>query len=318
MRFIKYNITKGKSSNTATKPTVTVSTPAVDLSGVYSRMSEDEAAISELNKQVAQLNEVTNGLESKYLRKDKSDNTDYDLAIGTAISDSFVSTKYDSTGIGFVLTETGTASESPNYALILSGLGNGSSQITCKSARLEETVLHSETIYNQQIELSCNNCFTVSNTTQGAYALIDAGYTCGNNYQILEEALYVRPVEEMQPGAKAPVNPQDVQQYGTELDKQGNYWKVPILSNGNRISYSFTYVVKYNYIAPNQQILPMQALDIYIMGTNDTTTEFYGGIANKLMATPDYLQLTTNGAGIRITSQGVFRMDSQGNLTQLL
>jgi len=54
----------------------------------------------------------------------------------------------------------------------------------------------------------------------------------------------------------------------------------------------------------------MQALDLYIMGTNDTTTEFYGGIANKLMATPDYLQLTTNGAGIRITSQGVFRMDS--------
>ena len=54
MRFIKYNITKGKSSSSGTgsKPTATVYTPTVDLSGVYSRLNDDEASISELNRQV--------------------------------------------------------------------------------------------------------------------------------------------------------------------------------------------------------------------------------------------------------------------------
>ena len=140
MRFIKYNITKGKSSSSGTgsKPTATVYTPTVDLSGVYSRMSEDEAAISELNRQVAQLNNVANGLESKYLRKDRSDSTDHTLTMGTGRSYGFVSHQYDSSRIGFALTETGTASNSPDSALILSGLGNGSSQINSKSVQLDE------------------------------------------------------------------------------------------------------------------------------------------------------------------------------------
>lgn len=321
MRFIKYNITKGKSSSSGTgsKPTATVYTPTVDLSGVYSRMSEDEAAISELNRQIAQLNDVANGLESKYLRKDRSDSTDHILTMGTGRSFGFVSHQYDSSGIGFALTETGTASTSPDSALILSGLGNGSSQIPCKSVQLDEVILNSETVYNQQVKLTCTNCFTVNNTTQGAYALIEADYSCGNHYQIIDEALYMDYTQEMQPNNAPPVIPPSEEfNYGAELEKVGNYWRVPIVSNGRNTNYNFTYIVKYNYIAPNQTVTPMQAINAHIRGTRDTTTDFYGGVANKLVATPDYLQLTTNGAGIRITSQGIFRMDSQGNLTQIL
>lgn len=318
MRFIKYNITKGKSA-VNTNVTTTINNPTVDLSGVYSRLSEDEAAISELNRQVTQLNSITNGLDNKYLRKDKSDNTDYTLTIGTARSNSFVSNRYDSSGIGFALTETGTSSTSPNYALILSGLGNGCSQITCKSVQLDEQILHYETAQNQRITLSCNNCFSVVNSTPGAYVLIDAGYTCGNRYTILEESLYMTYFQEQHPYNAPPVIPpsEDVN-FGTELSKQGNYWKVPLAANGSKSNYNLTYVVKYNYVAPSGQVVTGQAINLYIRGTNTTTTDYYGGVTNKLMATPDYLQLTTNGAGIRITSQGIFRMDSQGNLTQLL
>lgn len=318
MRFIKYNITKGKSSSSASPITV-YNNPTVDLSGVYSRMSEDEAAISELNRQVAQLNDVANGLESKYLRKDKSDSTDYTLTIGNARSDSFVSKRYDSSGIGFVLTETDTASESPNYALILSGLGNGSTQISSKSVQLDEQLINYDTVYNQQVVLDCSNCISVNTTTVGAYALIDVGYTCGSYYTILEESLYMTYTQEMQPLGAPPVDPSPYEyNYGVELEKQGNYWKVPLITNGRNINYSFKYVVKYNYIVPSGQVVTGQAINLYIKGTNTTTTDFYGGVANKLVATPDYLQLTTNGAGIRITSQGIFRMDSQGNQTQLL
>jgi len=46
----------------------------------------------------------------------------------------------------------------------------------------------------------------------------------------------------------------------------------------------------------------MQAINAYIKGLNGTTTDYYSGVANKLVATPDYLQITTNGAGLRITS----------------
>lgn len=321
MRFIKYNITKGKSSSSGTgsKPTATVYTPTVDLSGVYSRMSEDEASISELNRQVTQLNNITSGLDNKYLRKDKSDNTDYILAIGTARSNNFVSNKYDSTGIGFLLAETGSASDRPDYTLILSGLGNGFSQINCKSVQLDTQVMHYETVYNQKLELTCSNCFSLANTTQGAYVLINAGYTCGSNYQILEETLYMTYTQEMQPAGAPPINPSQYDQnFGEELEKQGNYWKVPLVSNGRNTTYNLKYVVKYNYVAPKGEVVTGQAINLYIKGTNNTTTDFFGGVANKLVATPDYLQLTTNGAGIRITSQGIFRMDSQGNLTQLL
>lgn len=317
MRFIKYNITKGKSSSgTGAKPTATVQTPTVDLSGVYSRMSEDEAAISELNRQIAQLNDVANGLESKYLRKDRSDSTDHILTMGTGRSFGFVSHQYDSSGIGFALTETGTASTSPDSALILSGLGNGYSQIDCKNVQLDEVITNSETIYNQEVKVSCSSFITIKNTTQGAYALIDAGYSCGRNYQILEEALYMRYDSEMQPAGAPPDSP--THSLGVELEKGVNYWVIPLFANGRNTSYHLTYVVKYNYIAPSGQITPVQPINAYIRGTNTTTTDFFGGIANKLEATPDYLQLTTNGAGIRITSQGIFRMDSQGNLTQLL
>jgi len=115
----------------------------------------------------------------------------------------------------------------------------------------------------------------------------------------------------MQPNNAPPVIPPSEEfNYGAELEKVGNYWRVPIVSNGRNTNYNFTYIVKYNYIAPNQTVTPMQAINAHIRGTRDTTTDFYGGVANKLVATPDYLQLTTNGAGIRITSQGVFRMDS--------
>ena len=134
MRFIKYNITKGKSAGSnSTVAVATVNNPTVDLSSVYARLNEDEATINELNRQVTLLNDVANGLESKYLRKDKSDATDYTLSMGNARSNSFVSNRYDSSGIGFLLAETGSVSSNPNYALILSGLGNGSSQINSKS-----------------------------------------------------------------------------------------------------------------------------------------------------------------------------------------
>ena len=87
MRFIKYNITKEKSA-VNTNVTTTVNNPTVDLSGVYSRLSEDEVAISEINRQVTQLNSLVNGLDGKYLRKDKSDdNSFYTLSIGNARSD---------------------------------------------------------------------------------------------------------------------------------------------------------------------------------------------------------------------------------------
>lgn len=190
MRFIKYNKTKGKSvsgGNTVT----TVNNPTVDLSGVYARLNEDEATISELNRQVTYLNNVANGLESKYLRKDKSDNTDYTLTIGTARSDNFVSNRYDASGIGFLLAETGSLSSNPNYTLILSGLGNESSQINSKSVQLDEQIMNYDTTYNQSVLLDCSNCFSVNTTTDGAYVLIDAGYTCGSNYTILEESLYM-------------------------------------------------------------------------------------------------------------------------------
>ena len=92
MRFIKYNITKGKSvSGSSVSGSSGITAPTVDLSDVYSRFSEDETRIGTLENQVNQLNSVANGLESKYLRKDKSDNTDYTLSIGTALSNSFVS-----------------------------------------------------------------------------------------------------------------------------------------------------------------------------------------------------------------------------------
>lgn len=318
MRFIKFNITKGKSVGSNNAAT-TVNNPTVDLSSVYARLNEDEATINELNGQVTLLNNVVNDLESKYLRKDKSDNTDYTLTIGTARSNSFVSKQYDSTGIGYLLAETDTASESPNYALILSGLGNGSTQINCKSVQLDEPLINYDTIYNQSVVLDCSSCFSINTTTDGAYALIDAGFTCGSNYTILEETLYMTETQEMQPAGAPPVDPSEYEyNYGVELEKQGNYWKVPLTSNGRNTSYHFKYVVKYNYVAPSGDVATGQAINLYIKGTNNTTTDFYGGVANKLVATPDYLQLTTNGTGIRITSQGIFRMDSQGNLTQLL
>lgn len=313
MRFTKYNITKGKSVGNSNSVTTAVNTPTVDLNSVYARLSEDETAINELNSQVALLNAVANGLESKYLRKDKADSTEYTLTIGNARSDSFVSKRYDSTGIGFVLTETGTASESPNYALILSGLGNGSSQINSKSVQLDEQLINYDTIYNQTVMLECSSCFSVNTTTSGAYALVDAGYTCGSNYTILEESLYMTYHQEIHL-----TSPDYNTDLGIELEKQGNYWKVPLVADGRNTFYDLKYVVKYSYIAPAGDVVTGQAINLYIRGTNNTTTDFYGGMANKLTATPDYLQLTTNGAGIRITSQGVFRMDSQGNLTQLL
>ncbi|MBQ6166953.1 MAG: hypothetical protein IJK41_05955 [Muribaculaceae bacterium] len=102
MRFTKHNITKGKSANSATT-TTTVSNPTVDLSGVYSRMGEDEARIGTLENQVEQLNTTTSGLDNKYLRKDKTDSTEYTLTMGKAKSNYFVSGKYDTTGIGFSL-----------------------------------------------------------------------------------------------------------------------------------------------------------------------------------------------------------------------
>lgn len=321
MRFIKYNITKGKSASTLNsgQTAMTVNNPTVDLSGIYTRLNEDETMISELNRQVTLLNSIASGLESKYLRKDKSDSTDYTLTIGNARSDRFVSRRYDSTGIGFTLTETASASESPNYALILSGLGNGSSQITCRSVQLDEQLINYDTIYNQRVILDCSNCFSVNNTTNGAYVLIDAGYTCGSFYKILEESLYMTYTQDIQPAGAPPVDPSEYDyNYGIELEKQGNYWKVPLVANGRNTTYNFKYVVKYNYVAPSGQVVSGQVINLYIKGTNNTTTDFYGGVANKLVATPDYLQLTTNGAGIRITSQGIFRMDSQGNLTQLL
>ena len=313
MRFIKYNKTKGKSvsgGNTVT----TVNNPTVDLSGVYARLNEDEATISELNRQVTYLNNVANGLESKYLRKDKSDNTDYTLTIGTARSDNFVSNRYDASGIGFLLAETGSLSSNPNYTLILSGLGNESSQINSKSVQLDEQIMNYDTTYNQSVLLDCSNCFSVNTTTDGAYVLIDAGYTCGSNYTILEESLYMTYFQEMHFNA----NPNQPSDYGIELEKQGSYWKVPLVSDGRNTTYNLKYVVKYNYVAPGGQVVSGQAINLYIKGTNNTTTDYYGGVANKLVATPDYLQLTTNGAGIMITSQGIFRMDSQGNMTQLL
>ena len=313
MRFIKYNITKGKSSSSASPITV-YNNPTVDLSGVYSRMSEDEAAISELNRQVAQLNDVANGLESKYLRKDRSDSTDHTLTMGTGRSYGFVSHQYNSSRIGFALTETGTASNSPDSALILSGLGNGSSQINSKSVQLDEQIMNYDTIYNQSVLLQCSSCFTVNTTTDGAYVLIDAGYTCGSNYTILEESLYMTYYQEMHLNA----TPDQFVEYGVELEKQGNFWKVPLVADGRNTTYNLKYVVKYSYVVPSGDVATGQALNLYIKGTNTTTTDFYGGVANKLVATPDNLQLTTNGAGIRITSQGIFRMDSQGNLTQLL
>jgi hypothetical protein len=140
MKLIKYNICKGtKAGNSnATTTNQAANNSTVDLSRVYARLNDDEAAINELNRQVIHLNNVANELESKYLRKDKSDITDYTLTIGTARSNSFVSNRYDTTGIGFALTETGTSSESPNYTLILSGLGNGSSQISSRSVQLDE------------------------------------------------------------------------------------------------------------------------------------------------------------------------------------
>lgn len=311
MRFIKHNITKGKSINNAITP---ISNPTVDLSGVYSRLSEDEAVISGLNIQVAHLNDVTNGLESKYLRKDKSDTTDYTLSIGTARSNNFVSNEYDTSGIGFLLAETGSLSACPNYTLILSGLGNGTSQINCRSVQLDEQLINYDTVYNQEIMLSCNSFFSMSTTTPGAYALIDAGFTCGSNYTILDESLYMTAYQEIHLNT----TPDSVNEYGQELEKQGNYWKLPLKTNGRDTIYNLRYVVKYNYIAPHTDLVTGQPINLYIKGTNNTTTAYYGGLANKLVATPDYLQLTTNGAGIRITSQGVFRMDSQGNLTQLL
>ena len=138
MRFTKYNITKGKSVSNPMSVAATVNTPTVDLSSVYARLSEDEATINELNSQVALLNGVANELESKYLRKDKSDNTDYTLSMGNARSARFISKQYDSSGIGFALTETGTATNNPDSALILSGLGNGCSQINCGNVQLDE------------------------------------------------------------------------------------------------------------------------------------------------------------------------------------
>lgn len=314
MRFIKYNITKGKSA-VNTNVTTTVNNPTVDLSGVYSRLSENEVAIGDISRQITQLNNLVNGLDSKYLRKDKSDdNSFYTLSIGNARSDSFVSKQYDSTGIGFVLTETDTASESPNYALIMSGLGNGCTQINSKSVQLDEQIMNYETIYNQEVILNCNSCFSVASNTTGAYVLIDAGYTCGNQYQILEESLYATYYQEM----NVNISPEQLEDYGRELEKQGNYWKVPLVTDGRNTTYNLKYVVKYNYVAPSSQVVAGQAINLYIKGTHTTTTDYYGGIANKLVATPDYLQLTTNKAGIRITSQGIFRMDSQGNMTQLL
>ena len=129
MRFIKYNITKGKSAsgNTTSRPSAISHTPTVDLSGVYSRISEDEAAISELNRQIIQLNNIANGLESKYLRKDKNENTDYIITMRNGRGYGFESRQYHTSGIGFTLTEAGTSSSSPDSTLILSGLGNGSS-----------------------------------------------------------------------------------------------------------------------------------------------------------------------------------------------
>lgn len=315
MRFIKYNITKGKSAGSnSTVAVATVNNPTVDLSSVYARLNEDEATINELNRQVTLLNDVANGLESKYLRKDKSDATDYTLSMGNARSNSFVSNRYDSSGIGFLLAETGSASSNPNYALILSGLGNGSSQINSKSVQLDEQIMNYDTIYNQSVLLECSSCFTVNTTTDGAYVLIDAGYTCGSNYTILEESLYMTYFQEMHFNA----TPDQFVYYGVELERQGNYWKVPLVSDGRNTTYNLKYVVRYSYVAPSSDVAIGQALNLYIKGTNTTTTDFYGGVANKLVATPDYLQLTTNGAGIRITSQGIFRMDSQGNMTQLL
>lgn len=317
MRFIKYNITKGKSaSNSYSGQAASASNNStIDLSGVYSRMSEDEDMISQLNVQVNQLNNVASGLESKYLRKDKSDNTDYTLSIGTALSNSFVSQKYDTTGIGFALVETGTASSNPNYKLILSGLGNGSTQLNCKSVQLDEPVMHYETALNQEITLNCNKSFSIATSTEGAYVLIDAGYTCGNNYTILEESLYMNYYQELT--LRDSPEQTDVI-LGAELEKQGNYWKVPLVTDGRNTNYNLNYVVKYSYIAPSGQAVAGQAINLYIKGTNTTTTDYYGGVSNKLEATPDYLQLTSNGAGIRITSQGIYRLDAQGNMTQLL
>lgn len=316
MRLIKYNISKGTkvSNSNATTNYQVVGNSTVDLSSVYSRLNDDEASISELNRQVTQLNNITSGLDNKYLRKDKADNTDYTLTMGIARSGRFVSSKYDSSGIGFALTETGTASTSPDSALILSGLGNGSTQISSRSVQLDEQIMTYDTIYDQSVLLDCSSCFSVNTTTAGAYVLIDAGYTCGSNYTILEESLYMTYFQEIHFNA----TPDQFVDYGIELEKQGNYWKVPLVSDGRNTTYNLKYVVKYNYVAPGGQVVSGQALNLYIKGTNNTTTDYYGGVANKLVATPDYLQLTTNGAGIRITSQGIFRMDSQGNMTQLL
>ena len=323
MRFTKYNTIKGSGSSTSNGATVAVSSsnsPSVDLSGVYQMIDENNTKIAQQAAQINSLNAIVGGLESKYLRKDRSDSTDHILTIGAARSDSFVSCRYDTTGVGYALTETGTASNSPNYALILSGLGNGCSQISCKSVMLDEMIMNSETIYNQVIKLSCSNCFSINNSTQGAYVLLDAGYSCGNHYSILEESLYMNYTQEMQPAGIAPVDPPEQIDYnfGAEMEKQGSYWRVPLVSNGRNTNYNFTYIVKYNYLAPNQQVVPMQAINLYIRGTNDTTTDYYGGVANKLVATPDYLQLTTNGAGLRITSQGIYRLAAGGELTQLL
>lgn len=308
MKFIKYNIGKGARSNTSSSTVATV-----DLSGVYSRLNENNATIGDLNGQVADLNNLVSGLDNKYLRKDKTDSTDYTLTMGKARSNTFLSNKYDSTGIGFTLTET--VGTNPNYTLILSGLGNGSTQINSKNVQLSEQVMHYDTVQNQEIMLDCNRYIAISNTTQGAYALIDAGYTCGSNYTILDEALYLTISQDISPLLAAP--PVNVD-YGLSLEKQGDYWILPLMSDGRNTSYHLKYVVKYNYTAPSGDSVVGQAINLYIKGTNTTTTDYFGGIANKLVATPDYLQLTTNGAGIRITSQGIYRMDAQGNLTQLL
>ena len=322
MRFTKYNTTKGGGSSASNGATITVNSSnstSVDLSGVYQMIDESNTKIAQQAEQINSLNAIVGGLDSKYLRKDRNDSTNHILTMGAALSNSFVSREYDTTGVGYELAETGTASNSPNYTLILSGLGNGCSQITCESVMLDESVLNFQTVYNQQIKLVCENCFTVNNTTQGAYVLIDAGYTCDSNYVILDEALYMTYTAEFQPAGAPPEQlPEQEQFYGTELSKRGGYWKVPIVANGRNTTYHLTYIVKYNFIAPNQGLSYMQAINAYIKGLNGTTTDYYSGVANKLVATPDYLQITTNGAGLRITSQGIYSLTAGGELTQLL